>query len=387
MASKFGSQPVERGGLGPGFSLLELLTSVAIITLLMGAVFSFMFQAQKRLQGSLVISESNQTARAAMELMTQEIGQTGFNPQFTTTKNITQNFTASSNANCVTVSSLTGINPGDWLTVDTGANYEIVQVLATSNGAISGSTKCVGSSEIRAIFLANHTPQPIPIASYKFPYPTGILRSATVSWGGTNVTVSNDHMLAFFGDINNDGTVYYIVYSLYNPTAGSPPPQVSIPVGGTPTTFYLYNLYRSITPVTFDSGATNANNKASPLVENVVYLDFTAAGPWASCIDTSKPCGPTGQPIFAYPNPVSVQLIPSVVSVVGTVVINLCVAVNPKAIETGSTVQWYTMASQIRPLNLWSAVTVSQTGGAKYLAQTPLGMPMTFPATLANYYF
>jgi type II secretory pathway pseudopilin PulG len=366
-----GIQTFRRVNSAWGFSLLEMMASVAILTLVMGAVFMFLNQTQKRLQGSMVISESNQTARAAMEMISQEIGQAGFNPQFIDTKTDSTAITPSPTAQCVTLNNITGINPGNWVAVDSGPNYELVQVTATSNGALSGSTICSSTNQIRGIFLMNHTPAPtVPITSYKFPYPSGILRNATVSWGGTNVTVSNDHMLAFFGDINSDGNIYYVVYSLYNPDSGTPP---QVTVNG--QTYYLYTLYRSITQVTFSSGATNV--KASPLVQNVLYQGVTA----------SNPVGPTGQAIFGYPNTLSVAISPSIVSVVGTVVINLCVAVNPKALETSNTVQWYTMATQIRPVNLWSAVTVNVTGGSKYLPQTPAGLPMAFPSPLANYYF
>ncbi len=220
---------------------------------------------------------------------------------------------------------------------------------------------------------AHSSTMPFPVASYQFPYPGGILSGATVSWGGTNITVSNDHVLAFYGDINNDRTMNYVVYSLYNPTSGTPP---QVTVNG--TTYNLYNLYRSITPVTFNSGATIANHAASAFVGNVMYQDITSV---------SNPTGPTGQPIFAYPNTVTLAITPSTVSVVGTVVINLCVAVNPKALEQGNVVQWYTMATQIRPVNLWGSVTVNVTGGSKYLVQSPVGLPMAFPSSLSNYYF
>ena len=69
-----------------GFSLMEMLVSIAIIVLLMSAVFPFLFQAQKRFQGNVVVSEANQAARAGLEVMTQEIGQAGYNPQFTVNK-------------------------------------------------------------------------------------------------------------------------------------------------------------------------------------------------------------------------------------------------------------------------------------------------------------
>jgi Tfp pilus assembly protein PilW len=364
---------LRRKSFASGFSLLELLTSVVIITLLMGALFGFMFQSQKRLQSGSVISESNQTARAAMELMTQEIGQAGFNPQFTNTKNITQTVTAAPTATCVSVDNATGIHAGDWLGVDTGDNYEVVRVLATSTGALASSTKCGTANQIKAVFLMNHTTSPstYPLASYKFAYPTGILQNQTVTYGGSSITISNDQVLAFYGDIDNNGTISYVVYTLYNPTSGSP---TQVTVNG--QNYYLYNLYRSITPVTFDGTTTNTTAHASPLVQNVIYQDITAGGNQ----------GPTAQPIFSYA-PIQVAITPAVVSVVGTVAINLCVAVNPKALETGTQLEWYTMSTQIRPLNLWSAVTVNTTGGAKLLAPLPADLPAAFPSSLSNYYF
>jgi len=364
-----------------GFSLLEVLASVAIITVLMGAVFAFMIQVQKRMQGTLVISESNQTARAAMELMTQEIGQAGFNPQFANSVTDSSSITAAPTGTCVTLNTISGIYPGDYLVVDTGASQETVQVQATTNGALPGKTACATANQIKAVFQYCHgtstapcpaggSSTPIPFASYKFPNPSGILQGQTVSFSGSNITVSNDHVLAFFGDIENNQTPQYVVYSLYNPTSAAP---ISVTING--STYYLYNLYRSATNLNF--GAAINNNHASPLVENVLYKDITGVGP----------VGPTGLPIFGYPSNVNVAITPTVVTVVGTVVINLCVAVNPRALETGTQVQWYTMASQIRPVNMWAAVTITSSGGTKYLGQLPQGVPMTFPSPIANYYF
>lgn len=371
-----------------GFSLLELMASVVIIGIVMGGVFTFLYQAQRRFQGNTVITESNQAARAGLEVMAQEIGQAGFNPQYTSTITSSAAVTANATPQCITLSSIGGINPGDWVSVDSGVAYEQVAVLATSNSALSGHTVCGSTNQIKAVFEQCHNQNTIPcppggptgafpIASYKFPYPAGIMRGQTVSYGGSNKTISNDHMLAmFYGDTNNSGDLWYVVYSLYNPSPSTP---TSVTISG--QTFYLYTLYRSVTQVTFATGATV--NHAYPLVQNVLYQDINGTNPVGP---SAAPSG-TGQPIFTYRFTAPVTVIPSTVSVVGTIVVNLCVAVNPQALETGNAVQWYTLATQIRPVNLWSAVTVNQTGGGHFLPPTPIGLPMLFPSSLSTYYF
>ena len=42
---------------------------------------------------------------------------------------------------------------------------------------------------------------------------------------------------------------------------------------------------------------------------------------------------------------------------------------------------------QIRPVNLWAAVSINQTGGSTFLPPMPVGLPMAFPTTISNYYF
>lgn len=345
-----------------GSSLLELLVSVALITLLMGAVFSFMYQCQKRFQSNAVVSEANQTARAALEVMTQEIGQAGYNPQFYPNKTASSSITADADPQCVTLNDINMINPGDWLQVDTGPNEETVQVTGTTtNGA------CSSQNQIQAVLEMNHTPSGspavIPFLSSKFPYPTGIIL-------GTSGVNSDDHTLLFYGDINNDGVIRYVKYSL-NPTT-NPATTLNITTGAYPGTYTLYNLYRSITPVGFPATTTaGTNNSASVLVVNVLY-------------NAASSQGPTGQPIFFYP-PAQQYLLgvsPSYITVVGTVVITISVAVNPRAMEAGI-VQWYTMATQMRPLNLAAAVAVNQAGGGSYMSKLPNDLPMNSPT---NYY-
>jgi prepilin-type N-terminal cleavage/methylation domain-containing protein len=341
-----------------GFSLVELLVSVAIIVLLMSAVFPFLFQSQKKYQTNQVVSEANQSARAAMEVMTQEIGQAGFNPNFTAAKTSNNTVAVSSSAQCVTLSDINQINPGDWLTVDTGPNHELVEVLSTSN--VSG-TPCGAPNQIDGVFLMSHngSTTPFPVISYKMPYGSGILQSS-----GT----SSDQRLEFFGDINQDGLIRYVVYSL-SPVS----PATTVSLNG--TTYTLYDLCRSVTTVPFtnlpapSTYTPPANNQSSPLVTNILY-------------NTTNQSGPTGEPIFAYPNQVVIGVVPNQITVVGTVVVTLSVAVSPKSLESASP-EWFTMATQIRPLNLQAAITVNNAGGAIYLPPLPKSLPMTFPS---NYY-
>ncbi len=346
-----------------GFSLVELLVSVALITVLMGAVFGFIYQSQKRFQSNTVTSESNQTARAALEVIAQEIGQAGYNPQFSPNKTCSASVTASATAQCVTLNNIDGINPQDWLQVDSGPNSEILQVTGTStNGG------CSVANQIKAVFSMNHTPSGspavVPVITYKFPYPTGIL---------VGTSMSDDHDLLFYGDINNEGTIRYVVYSL-NPTT-NPATTVNVTTGAYTGTYTLYNLYRSITAVGFPSTAsTGTNNAASVLVQNVLYNINTS--------NSALSKGPTGQPIFSYPEEYTVGIVPNQITVVGTIVITLSVAINPKSMESGI-VEWYTMATQIRPLNLAAAVAVNQSGGGKFMAKLPNDLPMNNPS---NYY-
>lgn len=370
-----------------GFSILELMASIAILTLILGAVFTLMVQSQKRFQGNTVIIQSNQAARSALEMMSQEIGQAGFNPQFTTSITSSAAVAASAVAQCIALSSIDGINPGDWVLVDTGAAYEQVQVLATSNGALSGQIKCSGGNQISGIFeqCHNNVVAPCPtgtlgsfsIASWKFSYPSGVLQGQTSNYGGSSTTLSNDHILAvFYGDTDNSGNVWYAVYSLYNPTSSGSPQSVTI----NSQSFNLYTLYRSVTKVTFATGVTAS--QAYPLVQNVLYQSTSGSNP----VGPAEVSTGTGQPIFGYKFTDPITLVPSTVSVVGTIVINLSVAVNPQSLETGSAVQWYTLSSQVRPVNLWSAVTINQTGGGRYLPPLPVGLPMSFPSPLSSYY-
>jgi prepilin-type N-terminal cleavage/methylation domain-containing protein len=386
-------------GRAVGFSLIEMLVSIVIIVLLMGAVFPFLFQAQRRFQGNVVVSEANQSARAALEVMSQEIGQAGYNPQFTLNKTMTASITPNGQPQCVHINpdasgnpGATGINPGDWVSVGMGANQELVEVLSTNHAAgislqTDGSTppSCSPTPatdwiEAKFQMCHNNTTSPCnataasyPVSSYKMPYGGGLLYKSDGSQ-------SNDLRLEFYGDINQTGEIDYVVYSI-SPMV----PATSVTING--TSYRLYNLYRSITPVPFQSiplpttftpscssSTSGCNSQASPMVEKVLFNATSA----------TTGTGPTGLPIFSYPNTVVVGVIPNQITVVGTIVITLCVAVNPQAMESGQ-VQWYSMATQIRPLNLAAAINVNHSNGGTYMPPTPRTLPMAYPTSPPYY--
>lgn len=390
MAFKDARRARPRSDSATGFSLLELMVSMSIVILLMLAVFPFLIQAQKRFEGNIVVSEANQSARAALEVMSQEIGQAGYNPQFYPNKTSTVNFSPCGSNQALRLSDINGIYPGDWVSVDTGPNNELLEVFATSNSNPAPPTPpspCAtcppGQDCIYAKFEIPHngSATPFPVASFNMPFDTGIL-----------TTTSNDQLLQFYGDINQDGSIKYVVYSLSPETTPLTTvcyPSVAVGVTCPATSTYgLYDLYRSITgdpsaagcsngtgSVPFPSlptaaGYTPPNNcPASPMVEKVLY-------------NANNQVGPTGQPIFLYLNQVQVGVTPVVVTVTGTVQITLCIAVNPKNLETNQ-VTFFTMASQIRPLNLYNALNVNANSGALYIPPKPASLPMAIPT---NYY-
>ena len=365
-----------------GFTLIEALVSVAIIGVVMGPIFFFLLQVQKHFQANTVVSESNQGARAAMASVAQEIGQAGFNPQFTASTTSSAAITASPTGQCVTLGTTNGINPGDYLSVDSGSEFEQVKVLATHTAALSGYSVCGTANQIRAVFLQCHNnssggcPAGGSSGAYgfmsdKFPFPSGMLQGQSLTFNGSTISISNDHILAmYYGNQDNSGTLYYVVYSLYNPASSGSLTTLTINGGS----YNLYTLWRSIDTVNYATGQTASH--AYPLVNNVLYQDITG----------SNPVGPTGKNLFTY-NTLPVTVVPNIISVVGTVGIDVTVAVNPESLEAQGVVQYYTMSSQIRPVNLWAAVSINQTGGSTFLPPMPVGLPMAFPTTISNYYF
>ena len=187
-----------------GFTLLELLVSIILLLIISGSAFLALSYYQKNYLSTQFRVDMHGGMRAALELMTQEIGQAGllsFTP-----RTISAAVIGNASPQSITLSSVTDIFVGERLLVDTGNFQEVVSVTA-----ISGST-------VTGIFNKNHASSASVNAVGIFPQ--GIMSPSTST------------QLMLFGDLFGDGTLMYARYNC-DTTAGT--------------------LSRSVTPVSASS--------------------------------------------------------------------------------------------------------------------------------------
>jgi Tfp pilus assembly protein PilW len=228
MAKVFGKMRDDnRARLDEGFSLAELLVSLLILVPLLGAAVSLFSVAARQHSAEQSSSEATQEARAGMDMMIQEIAQAGSHMARTDVSATTSvAISPSTDAQAITVNSSTGFNVGDYVDVDVGGGEEEVQLTAVGTGSISG------------IFRAAHL-SGVPIRLFALPYQTGIIPPAGLGANSSAAVTT----LKFFGDLNGDGTMCYVVYQYNSANA---------------------QITRSMTPIT-----QTAMNSALPLIQNI----------------------------------------------------------------------------------------------------------------------
>ena len=182
-----------------GFSLLELLVSIAILLVISGGVLSVIGFYQKSFARTEVRSDMYENVRGVAELMTQEIGQAGLVSLPAST--LTPAITASALAQTVNVSSTTSMFVNEQLLVDAGNSEEVVTLTA------------VTASTIKAVFSKPHAGG-APITALGV-FPSGIVPPGTTDGSTANV-------LNMFGDINADGSLVYVRYTCTPGTSAAP---------------------------------------------------------------------------------------------------------------------------------------------------------------------
>jgi prepilin-type N-terminal cleavage/methylation domain-containing protein len=214
-----------------GFSLLELMVSVAILVIVAGAVIMGMIRMTWSQNTVMNRTQMHSSVRNATELMQQEVGQAGkvaSQPglQFTTA------ITVPAGSNSVTT------NPTITTTATTGAATDRLYVgenLVVDPSTTNEETVTISaltSSTVTATFLNSHLAN-VPVLVMGG-FASGIVPPDTSSMlvlqdqdtanktltAGTGGTASTGSVLKLYGDINGDGTMYYITYNC-NQAAGT----------------------------------------------------------------------------------------------------------------------------------------------------------------------
>ena len=243
------------------------MISLCVLALVLGYITSGMMQVM-RTQGTMQNrTEMHSNVRNATELIQQEIGQAGriTLPSDTITNGTTLTASAAAGATTLTVNSVTGMFCGMYLDVDTGANYEFVQVSSTS--------PCI---LVKTLTLANATTFPhaatgVPV-QVSGGFASGIVPPGpTYSYNGYTGTYPNGStgsVLKLYGDINRDGSVRYVEYVCSQGTSAAAPGY----------------LYRNVT-----SGAISATSKV-PSSTGSVLLANLLKNPTNATTGLTPPC-------------------------------------------------------------------------------------------------
>lgn len=190
-----------------GFTLMELMVSVAIMSLLFTGAFSVLVGYQNFYQSSALKADMHSGLRAATELLEQEIGQAGLvsltsscSPAVPASAascpTLSAAVNASASAQTVAVSSTTGMfmntaAVGEYVTVDVGSQQEEVQLTGLTATSITG------------VFANSHAAgAPVSVRGM---FPQGILSPGQT--GGSSATTLN-----LIGDVVGDGNLYYVRY-------------------------------------------------------------------------------------------------------------------------------------------------------------------------------
>ena len=199
-----------------GFSLLEMLVSVAIITVLMAIVFQFLNVNQQRYRSQQLMGEVTQGGRSAFEVMTQELNQAGYNPPLSAQNTVVTCNLISGSLKYLEMSG--GSTPvtkrmfyGSRVVIGNncaGANCNQEEVVVNFDPTYGNSP--ITATKVPVVVVNPHAAGE-PVFTRTFPYAQGILYDNRTT--GTAMAIA-DNKLRFFGDIMDTGDLYYGEYRL-----------------------------------------------------------------------------------------------------------------------------------------------------------------------------
>ena len=258
-----------------GFTLLELMMSVALLLVISSVAIGGMTYFQENYRSSEMRKSLQATLRATVEQMSQEIGQAGLVPSgFSgnlpsgtpyvfnqSTVGAMSYLTAASivGATSLSVSSTAGMYPGEWVILDTpdlnqslGTPEERVQITAVNSSTLTITVSATTNA---------HTPtasNAVPIVAQGV-YPAGVWTNTAAGLPDVN---NHAQSLTIFGDINGDGNMVIVQYQC---------PATSTTTG--PLLRYQYNV--SASPTNTGCGATAVPDLTTTLIPNVTFCQFT----------------------------------------------------------------------------------------------------------------
>jgi prepilin-type N-terminal cleavage/methylation domain-containing protein len=180
-----------------GFTLLEMMVSMVILSLIVGGFISALSSSEQSYARIELGSDMYENVRSVAELMAQEIGQAGLVSLPATT--LTAAVAANVAAQAVNVSQTASMYVGEQLLVDAGsANEELVTLTAVASTTMSGIFKNAHASGASVTVLGA--------------FPSGIVPVGATD-GSTSVAEPGKSVLNIYGDINSDGSLVYIRYT------------------------------------------------------------------------------------------------------------------------------------------------------------------------------
>lgn len=209
-----------------GFSLLEMMLSLAILLIVISFITSGTTQLTLAQSTVANRTEMHRNVRSATELLQQEVGQAG-RISLPGTVALSAAATASSSPETLAASSTAGMFPGMYLDVlpDAGtANYETIQLTAvpsaTSITAASFTFPHVSGAQL--IVSGAFGTGVIPPAALNYVTPNCPSNTVAPSTYAAYPYGSTCNTLKLYGDINGTGSLVYVEYSCVPGTSASP---------------------------------------------------------------------------------------------------------------------------------------------------------------------
>jgi prepilin-type N-terminal cleavage/methylation domain-containing protein len=183
-----------------GFTLIEMLVSLVVLSVIMGGVVTAISTAEQTYARTAPKTDMYENVRGVAELMTQEIGQAGLVSLPPTTLGAATTIGATT----ATLSSTTSLYVGERVQIDAGASEESVVTSAVTSTTITFTTT--------PLTLVHASGAPVTALGS---FPSGVVPTAATD--GSSGTTLN-----LFGDINGDGTLVYVRYVCNVGTTAAP---------------------------------------------------------------------------------------------------------------------------------------------------------------------